>query len=268
MNRRSFLASSVTASALAGGSGLIPRASASATPGPSPEYIELRLYHLRRGQQHTQFDEYLRTAWVPAMNRIGISPIGVFEVMVGPENPTMYAVIPYKSLDVMAGSWARLTADPEFQKNGAAVLNAPPSEPAIVRMENSLMVAFDGMPRLQAPNFGEKQKSRIFELRTYESHSKKANRKKIEMFNTAEMVIFQRTGLVSVFFGDTLIGQKMPQLTYMLAFDSMESHDKNWAAFAADPDWKRLSTAPGNTDGEIVSSISNVFLRPTSYSQI
>src|SRR2546422_1035353 len=83
-----------------------------------------------------------------------------------------------------------VTADPEFQKNGAVVLNAPANDPAIMRMENSLMVAFDGMPQVQAPNFGERQKNRIFELRTYESHSKKANRKKIEMFNTAEMAIF------------------------------------------------------------------------------
>ena len=149
MNRRSFLASSVTASALAGGSGFVPRASARAAEGANPEYLELRLYHLRRGRQHNQFDEYLRAAWLPAMNRIGISPIGVFEVMVGPENPTIYSLIPYKSLDAMASAWARLTADSEFQKNGSAVLNAPATDPAIVRMENSLMVAFDGMPQVE-----------------------------------------------------------------------------------------------------------------------
>lgn len=54
----------------------------------------------------------------------------------------------------------------------------------------------------------------------------------------------------------------------MLAFENMESHDKNWAAFAADSEWKKLSTTPGYTDGEIVSNISNMFLRPAAYSQI
>jgi len=38
------------------------------------------------------------------------------------------------------------------------------------------------------------------ELRTYESHSKKANLKKIEMFNTGEIAIFRRAGLSPVFF--------------------------------------------------------------------
>jgi hypothetical protein len=54
----------------------------------------------------------------------------------------------------------------------------------------------------------------------------------------------------------------------MLAFDSMESHDKNWAKFVADPEWKKLSATPGYTDAEIVSNISNILLRPASYSQI
>jgi hypothetical protein len=48
----------------------------------------------------------------------------------------------------------------------------------------------------------------------------------------------------------------------------MTARDKNWAAFIADPEWKKLSTTPGYTDGEIVSNISNAFLTPASYSQV
>jgi len=121
------------------------------------------------------------------------------------------------------------------------------------------------MPRLEAPAVN---KPRIFELRTYESHSKKANKKKIEMFNNGEIAIFRRTGLKPVFFGETLIGQRLPNLTYMLTFDDMAARDKNWAAFGADPEWKKLSSTPGYTDAEIVSNISNLFLRPAPYSQI
>ncbi len=267
MNRRIFLASSVTASALAGGGGS-PRTMAREIDRQAAEFYELRLYQLRRGHQHNLMNEYLQAAWLPAMNRIGIAPIGVFEVMVGPGNPTIYTLIPYKSLELFAGAYARISADPEYQQRATSVINAPATEPAYERTESSLMVAFDGMPQIQPPNFGERQAGRIFELRTYESHSKKANKKKIEMFNTGEIAIFRRNGLQPVFFGETLIGQKLPQLTYMLAFDSMESHDKNWAKFVADPEWKKLSATPGYTDAEIVSNISNILLRPASYSQI
>jgi NIPSNAP len=268
MTRRSFFASSVTGSALAAGASRSSGKMAREIDQTSAEYYELRLYQLRRGRQHDLISGYLQAAMLPAMNRIGIAPIGVFEVMAGPESPTIYTLIPYKSLEVFAGAYARISADPEYQQRAAAVINAPANEPAYERTESSLMVAFDGMPKIQPPSFGERQAGRIFELRTYESHSRKANKKKIEMFNTEEIAIFRRNGLQPVFFGETLIGDKLPQLTYMLTFDSMESHDKNWAKFAADAQWKKLSTTPGYTDAEIVSNISNMFLRPAPYSQI
>ena len=36
----------------------------------------------------------------------------------------------------------------------------------------------------------------------------------------------------------------------------------------SDAEWKKLSSTPGYTDPEIVTNISNVFLRPAPYSQI
>jgi NIPSNAP len=77
-----------------------------------------------------------------------------------------------------------------------------------------------------------------------------------------------RTGLAPVFFGDTVIGHRMPSLTYMLTFEDVADLNKKWAVFAADPAWKDLSQRPGNTDAEIVSNISNLYLSPLSCSQI
>ncbi len=112
------------------------------------------------------------------------------------------------------------------------------------------------------------KKARIFELRTYESHSYKANQQKIEKFNTAEIAIFRRTGLQPVFFGQTMIGSRLPNLTYMLLHEDMAAHDRAWAAFGADPEWQKVRNAPGSKDSDIVSSISNLFLKPAAYSQI
>ena len=137
-----------------------------------------------------------------------------------------------------------------------------------MRVESSLLRAIAGVPKLVVPAGAAENKPRIFELRTYESHSKRANTKKIEMFNTGELAIFRRAGLRPVFFGETLIGTRMPNLTYMLTYDDMAEHDKCWHDFIADPEWKKLSTTPGYTDAEIVCNISNIFLRPTAYSQV
>ena len=105
-------------------------------------------------------------------------------------------------------------------------------------------------------------------FRTYESHSERAGNKKVEMFNIGEIEIFRRSGLTPVFFGQTVIGAKLPNLTYMLTYSNMAGHDSSWQKFIADPDWKKLSKTPGFTDPEIVSNITKVFLKPTTYSQI
>jgi hypothetical protein len=65
-----------------------------------------------------------------------------------------------------------------------------------------------------------------------------------------------------------LIGARMPSLTYMLTFANTAELTEKWAAFSADPAWKALSHRPGNTDAEIVSNISNLYLSPLSCSQI
>ncbi len=74
------------------------------------------------------------------------------------------------------------------------------------------------------------------------------------MVNVGEIAIFRRTGLQPVFFGETLVGTKLPNLTYMLVFDDMAAHDKNWAKFIGDPEWNRLSTTPCYTNAEILTT--------------
>jgi hypothetical protein len=106
----------------------------------------------------------------------------------------------------------------------------------------------------------------MFELRTYESHSDRAALNKLAMFNAGEVPIFRRTGLTPVFFGETVVGEKMPSLTYMLTFADMPARDAAWAAFSKDPDWKTLSADPQYKEN--VSAISDIILRPTPYSQI
>ncbi len=274
MNRREF----VSAAMVAGGA-FLPAAALSAQgpgggagrpSGRAPEYYELRRYRLRRGPGQQLVEAYLRDAALPAWQRAGAGPIGVFSVMIGTESPTFLVLIPHQDMAAVASLPERLGADAEYQKAAAAYLNAAATEPAFVRIESSVARAFDAMPRLELP-FGAGEagrRPRIFELRMYESHSEKAAKKKIEMFNTAEIAIFRRAGMHPVFFGETIVGPNMPNLTYMLAYEDMAAHDRQWSAFAADPEWKKLSTTPGWTDPEIVSNITNSYWRPAAYSQI
>jgi len=266
MKRREFVTSSLAASAMAG---LGSTGQLRGTGGdPAPEYYQLMVWRLRRGPQVKLTDDFLRDAALPAMGRLGLGPVGVFNTMIGPDSPCVYVLVPSSSLEASATATRRLFADPEFIRAGAAYINAPATEPGYVRLETSLLAAFACMPKLEVPPAAPEHRPRIFELRVYESHSKKANLTKIKMFNEGEIAIFRRTGLRPVFFGETLIGSRLPNLTYMLTFDNVEQREKNWSAFVADPEWKKLSTTPGYTDVETVSNISNVLLSPAPYSQI
>src|SRR5437667_498516 len=116
MKRRAFLNSSLAATSVAGLASALETSTAEQGEHASREFYELRLYHLRRGPKQKLFDQFYREAAIPAMSRAGIGPIGVFSVMNGPDSPTMYVLIPHKSLESFATANDRVRADVEFQK--------------------------------------------------------------------------------------------------------------------------------------------------------
>jgi hypothetical protein len=71
-----------------------------------------------------------------------------------------------------------------------------------------------------------------------------------------------------VFYAETLIGARMPNLVYMLSFDNLAAREKLWQAFGADAEWQKLRAQPGLDDAENVSNISNSILRPLPFSDI
>ena len=83
-----------------------------------------------------------------------------------------------------------------------------------------------------------------------------------------EFDIFVKAGCRPVFFGDTLIGSRMPNLTYMLSFTDAAELDARWDLFRNDPAWKKLSTSPRYTADQLVTNITNLTLSPLACSQI
>lgn len=231
----------------------------------SGEFYELRVYTLKNETQQKLVEDYFQNAAIPALNKLGSKNIGVFTEQ-QPEGQTkLYAVIPYSSIESFINVTEKLSNDATHSKAGAAYLNAPATEPAYERIQSSFMKAFAGMPKLAVPE----KKSRIFELRRYESSGEAAGKQKIKMFNeVGEIAIFKRVGLTPVFFGETIIGELRPNLTYMLTFDDMAGHDKNWKTFVEDPEWNRIKAIPGYEDAKIVSHITRTFLVPAGFSQI
>lgn len=264
MKRREFL----TASSLAGAGVLsgVSRLEARAD-GERQEYYELRVYERPTGNRKALLNDYLAKAAIPAWNRLGIKPVGAFTVVSGANELLLYVLIPYPDLESFQSAPSRMAADTEYQQAAAPYLSASIDNPAYTRYETWLLRAFKNVPKVRVPAETATKGRRLFEFRIYESHSEAAAIKKIEMFNDGgEIALFERAGLRPVFFGQTLAGPRQPNLAYMLVHTDMPTREKNWAAFGADPGWKKLSADA--TYANTVSATLIAFLRPTDYSQI
>jgi len=264
MQRRQFLAASLATSALT-----LAREGAAETPADSPrEYYQIRRYQLRSGPQTKLTEGYIGDALIPALTRMGMGPVGAFQADFATESPAYYVLIPSGSVEALAQMSLKLAEDAAFLKAADPFWNAPASAPAFERVEASLLLAFEGWPKLTPPPATATRSKRIFQMRTYESHSEQAHIRKVEMFNSGEFECFKAAGFHPVFFGDTLIGPKMPCLTYMLSLSSMDEYNARWDAFRNSPDWKKLQTNPRYAYEPIVSNITNLILSPLAASQI
>ncbi|MEF8788475.1 MAG: NIPSNAP family protein, partial [Planctomycetota bacterium] len=70
----------------------------------------------------------------------------------------------------------------------------------------------------------------------------------------------------AVFYSDTIFGDKLPNLTYMLVFEDREHRDRLWDTFMNSDGWEKLSGMGRYQD--TVSKVHNWFLRPMDCSQL
>ena len=267
MKRRAFLKTSLAASALASVSQSdIPAAAAESSGVANREVYELRAYRLKSGGSRELLDGYLEKAAIPALNRLGVKTVGVFNEIEPKDSLAVWLLVPYPSLESFSTAVSRLSDDPEYQKAGAQYLQTPKDSPAFERIDSWLLLAFSGLPRLELPVFSRERKPRIFEMRTYESHSELKALKKVDMFNSGEIDVMREVGLGPVFYGQALVGRDLPHLTYMLSAEDRDAHKKHWGGFGKHPVWNKLNKDPLYAD--TVSKITSRFLEPTAYSQI
>lgn len=264
MQRRKFLAASLAASAGAFSRG----GRAQSTESRSREFYQIRRYSMVSGPQTKLAESYFKDALIPAVTKMGMGPVGAFRLDMGPETPAFYLLIPGNSSASLAELDLHLAKDADFLKAADPFWSAPATASAFQRVEYSMLAAFEGWPKLVVPPSTATRAKRIFQLRTYESPSYKDHVRKVEMFNSGEFEIFKNAGCNPVFFGDTLVGSRMPSLTYMLSFANATELDARWDVFRNDPAWKKLSADPHYAYEAIVSNITNLVLSPLECSQI
>ena len=88
------------------------------------EFYQIRRYQLQTGPQVKLTSDYFG-ALIPALNRLGMKPVGALQLKFGPETPANYLVIPGRSVEALATIDRRLAKDEEFVKRAEAFWNSP-----------------------------------------------------------------------------------------------------------------------------------------------
>lgn len=258
MKRRDFLAAGAAASL---GALAMPARGADSCPNGKKEFYLLQKYTVATPEKRERLEAFFADAAIPALGRLGLGPIGLFRYR---ESSDLQLLLPGPSADALAAANRALLADQAFVAAAGDALADPKKDPLYERMESSMLLAFDGIPKLERPTDAP---GRIFQLRIYESHNIVKAAKKIDMFNKGgEMAVFREVGMDPVFFGETLVGPIMPNLTYMLGFVDEAAKEAAWKAFLAHPKWAALKADPQYAD--TVSNITNIILDPSPCSQV
>jgi len=229
-------------------------------------YIELTYYWCRNSAdgQVARITEFLKEAMAPAAEKAGVSGHGYFGTLIAPDGPYVVSLMAFPSFAAIEEIKRKAFSDPVLGK-AVEKFNGMPGL-GYTRVESMLLRGFTGFPAIETPK--PKDSPRVFELRRYESDNFLTLGKKMNMFDSGETGIFRRVGMQPVFFGETIYGPKMPNLTYMLGYDDLAHREKTWKAFLADPEWIKMRGTPGLSDAEVVSNISATLLRPLPFSPI
>lgn len=269
MKRRDFLAGLGAVAGVAG-SGCMNAGGRSCGGAGKRELIELKTYSCSSVAKRDALIKVFDDALVPALNRQGIRPVGVFwsnaEVNDGnaAHETSVVVVIPHTDVVSLLEGDQRLLADPVYVKAASALFNAPMADPLYTMCSSSLLRGFATCPQVRRVTDSPE---RVLQLRVYKSYTTERNIRKIAMFEEGgEINIFKACGMEPVFFGQALAGDRMANLTYMLGFADKDAKVAGWKKFVSHPDWLKLKADPQYKD--TADKITNIMLRPSKGSQL
>jgi len=122
-----------------------------------------------------------------------------------------------------------------------------------------------GLAQLRA---AEPVSGRVFEIRTYHCFPGRLDALH-KRFREHTMKMFEKHGMTNVAywtFQDS--PAKESTLIYVISHASREQAKANWAAFGADPEWKKIAADSEADGGKIVEKVESVFADATDYSPL
>ena len=240
-----------------------------AGPGAAADETKTRFYlleifHLKNGTQPGRMHEHFQEI-MPLLNKHHTGPKLFLEALAAPHMPQVAAIFGFSSMEELATVHKRAGEDRELNQKQEAWDSAP--EPPYEHQTNILLEAANYSPDI-APLKTPPAKPRVFELRTYHSPTWKQLKALHERFAGPEIRIFHRSGVHPLFYTSTIIGPNIPNLTYLIPFDSLAAREKAWDTFGSDPEWIKVRKESIDKHGQVSSVIQISLYRATPYSPV
>jgi hypothetical protein len=226
------------------------------------KFYTLEVFQLKQGSQAGRMHDWFGNFLLPRLAKIHPGPTIALDAVIAPHTPQIALIVGYSSLneitDVLAkmnepealSAWDKIErgAEPPFETQSVSILQAAPYSPEL--------------------RIDKDAKRRYFELRTYHSPTGSQLRALHNRFSSAETKIFHRSGISPLFYTSTMVGAQMPNLVYLIPFDSLAAREKAWNAFGADPEWVKTREESVQKFGQITDVIDVCIYRATAYSPI
>jgi len=90
------------------------------------DFYQIKIYSIENEQQEMRMDNFLKTAYIPAMHRAGIENVGVFKPLKAEKmaGKLIYVFIPFKSIDQIEKLEGLLSNDKKYLNLGGDYINA------------------------------------------------------------------------------------------------------------------------------------------------
>ena len=213
-------------------------------------------YTIANPAQKQRFDTFVEGALIPALNRAGIEQVGVFSPEGEFASNRAYLLLSQSSIGNMTSLSICLARDEEYTEMTSAFLQTHANGRPYQRKDVQLVASLTKMTSVEAPAPGADS---ILQLRSYECFDAGTELKAIEMFNATGIAVLLETGVSPVFFGQTIAGENMPNLTCLLAAADVGTHELGR---------RQLLSQTEYNVSELVYTVTDETLKPAAYSQI
>jgi len=258
MERRSFMG-------LLGGLGPALTGEAATSDRKRTSFYVVWDFDLKNGTQPARAHDYLSNGFIPSVRQLSPGPVIALEAVVAAHMPRVTLIMGFNSLEEIGTVHSKVGSIPEYRKHFEAWEEG--SESAVENQTNLLLEAADYSPEIE-PSKSERKTARIFELRVYHSPTYRQLGALHERFAGPEIRIFHRHGIHPLFYTSTLFGASIPNLTYLIPFESLADREKAWAAFGADPEWTKVRADSIARSGQVSSVMQISLYKAAPYSPI